>query len=59
MWFKWPAADPENFGGVDDKIDKHKLCIISKFWMCMMNDSAIIFSELWGDLKENKKVFTE
>ena len=32
-----PAADPENFGGGDDKIYKHKLGIISKFRMCMIN----------------------
>ena len=32
-----PVADLENFGGGDDKIYEHKLCIISKFWMFMIN----------------------
>ena len=31
------VADPENFGGGDDKIYKRKLCIISKFRMFMIN----------------------
>ena len=32
-----PVADLENFGGGDDKIYEHKLCIISKFCMFMIN----------------------
>ena len=31
------VADLENFGGGDDKIYEHELCIISKFWMFMIN----------------------
>ena len=31
------VADLENFGGGDDKIYEHKLWIISKFWMFMIN----------------------
>ena len=31
------VADLENFGGGDDKIYEHKLCIISKFCMFMIN----------------------
>ena len=35
-WLK-PVADLENFGGGDDKIYEHKLRIISKFCMFMIN----------------------
>ena len=31
------VADLENFGGGDNKIYEHKLWIISKFWMFMIN----------------------
>ena len=32
-----PVADLENFGGGDEKLYEHKLWIISKFWMFMIN----------------------
>ena len=34
---KKAVADPEKIGGVDDKIYKNKLCIISKFRLFMIN----------------------
>ena len=40
------VADLENFGGGDDKIYEHKLCIISKFWMFMIN--VLDLAQTWG-----------
>ena len=41
-----PVADLENFGGGDDKIYEHKLCIISKFWMFVIN--VLDLAQTWG-----------
>ena len=40
------VADLENFGGGDDKIYEHKLCIISKFGMFMIN--VLDLTQTWG-----------
>ena len=40
------VADLENFGGGNDKIYEHKLCIISKFWMFMIN--VLDLAQTWG-----------
>ena len=48
------SSDLQNFGGGDDEIYKHKLCIYYnvKFWMVMINNADIIFFGFRSDLQK-------